>query len=75
VKCSAIDVATARARKNFSHVYFNFRNTKFGVIHPGFMEAENILRISAEILTFYASDFSYLVTEGPNNDFPTKVTK
>jgi hypothetical protein len=39
------------------------------------MEAENNLRISAEILKCYASDFSDLIIEGPNNDLPAKVTK
>jgi hypothetical protein len=57
--------------KYFLQVHFNFGNTKFEVIHAGFMEADSILRISSEILNFYASDFSYLIIGGPNSDLPT----
>jgi len=60
--------------KKISQVYFNFRNTKFEVTHTGFMAVDNNLRISVEILKLYASGFSSLIIEGPNNDFPTKIT-
>jgi len=74
LKCNTIDVITARTRKIFWQVYFNFRNTKFEIIYPGFMAVDNNLRISAQILNFYASGFSCLIIEVPNNNLPTKIT-
>jgi len=38
------------------------------------MAVDNNLRISVEILKFYASGFSSLINEGLNNDLPTKIT-
>jgi len=38
------------------------------------MAMDNNLRISVEILKCYVSGFSSLIIEGPNNDFPTKIT-
>ena len=74
LKCNTIYVITARTRNTFSHVYFKFRHTKFEIIHPGFMAMDNILRTSVGILKCYASGFSCLIIEGPNNDLPTKIT-
>ena len=38
------------------------------------MAGDNNLRISVEILKFYAFDFSHLIIEGPNSELSTKIT-